>query len=51
MKGPHGAEIAHGSGNFSEIFRYMLGFLATSIYDVESRSLSRGSSNVYMTRG
>lgn len=31
MKDPYGAEISHESGIFSEIFRNMLGFLATSI--------------------
>ena len=31
MKGPCGPDISHGSGGFSEIFRNMLGFLATSI--------------------
>ena len=31
MKGPHGAEISHEKWDFSEIFRNMLGFLATSI--------------------
>ena len=46
-----GAEISHESGSFSEIFRNMLEFLATSIKDVENRSLRRGSSNVHMRRG
>ena len=31
MRGQCGAEISHGSGGFSEIFRDMLGFLATSV--------------------